>query len=272
MRKLIFILFVLLEFSLSWAGCVYLPDGYFQGDAGNCGAYVRGTCGNIICDRWNNYTGCPSYVSNRYNGNFVYYVSSVECQSLINPFNASCNWSYRCDSKNDADSLNCFLSGGRWEFNDFNGMYECNTSQCDSTFTCITYPYNYCNDVQNDLDITCVNGNCWGIGGAKWVSYYDRNCINECGATENTRVSGDTVFVPGGSCDDPINCDPTTYCSDFENGTYFLYQVCLIGREVVGNVDERQTMTQITYSGVGTCKDNGYSSKTYPNSGGGNRI
>lgn len=174
-----------------------------------------------------------------------------------------------CTSQIEIDSLNCVNNGDRW-VDVGNGVKECKSGQCDTTFTCISYPYNYCEDVPSSDEITCINGNCYGLGGSKWVSYYDKNCTNECGATQNTRVSGDTVYILGGSCDDPLQCDPTTHCVDFDNGTYFLYQVCLVGREVVGNVDERQTLAQITLSGNGTCKDNGYRSETYPNSGGGN--
>ena len=178
---------------------------------------------------------------------------------------------YECySSQYEADSVNCIKKGDGWKWvNLGNGNGECKENICDTTFTCINYPYNYCEDVPSSDDIICVNGNCYGLGGSKWVSYYDRNCTNECGATQNTRVSGDTVYVPGGSCDDPLQCDPVTHCVDFDNGTYFLFQKCLVGREVVGNVDERQTLAQITLSGIGTCKDNGYRSETYPNSGGG---
>ena len=191
------------------------------------------------------------------------------CSGYTQQTNGACVEGFLCDTQSEADSIRCILNGDRW-VDVGNGVKECKTGQCDTTFTCISYPYNYCEDVPSSDEITCVNGNCYGLGGSKWVSYYDKNCTNECGATENTRVSGDTVYVPGGSCDDSLQCDPTTHCADFDNGNYYLYQLCLVGREVVGNVDERQTMAQITLSGTGTCKDNGYRSETFPNSGGGN--
>lgn len=248
MKKIIFILFVLLVFSFIWADCrVALNSAY---------------CQDVILE-------CPL--------NAYYCSLNSQTSQCVSYYGEDCGagrkWCYQqlleCGSENEKDSSVCVLNGGRW-VDVGNGVKECKSNQCDSTMHCISYPYNYCEDVPSSGEITCINGNCYGLGGSKWVSFYDKNCTNECGATENTRVSGDTVYVPGGECTDSLQCSPQTKCADFSNGTYILYQNCLVGRQVVGNVDTRQTLAQITTSGTGSCKDNGYSSQTFPNSGGGN--
>lgn len=261
MNKLFFILsFLFLFVHTTWASCSPYSNEFWGVSENNCrNGYFSGptlSSLNLVCD----WLECGSY--------------GGVC-NLLSSSSASCGNSkwYNCKVCNnscEADSLKCIQAGNTWGTVETSlcGGKGCKT--CDTTFTCISYPYTYCEDVPSSGEITCINGNCYGLGGSKWVSYYDNNCTNECGATQNTRVSGDTVYVPGGSCEDPLQCDPTTHCVDFSNGTYFLYQNCLVGRQVVGNVDNRQTITQFTLSGVGSCKDNGYSSETYPNSGGGN--
>lgn len=264
MKKIIFILLVLLSSVIGWASCWSFTS-------------VNYSINNIHCLECSSLCSSAGYVKPFQPTGYGSYETNPEITNNCSACNqgsstGSCSWRYlnRCSTALEADSLNCVKKGDRWEWvNLGNGNGECRENICDTTFTCINYPYNYCEDVPSSDDIICVNGNCYGLGGSKWVSYYDRNCTNECGATQNTRVSGDTVYVPGGSCDDPLQCDPVTHCVDFDNGTYFLFQKCLVGREVVGNVDERQTLAQITLSGIGTCKDNGYRSETYPNSGGG---
>lgn len=257
MKKIIFILFVLFVSVSGWGACG-TPSWNNVVSGSRC-ACQNGT---PRADTYYLYEEAVSRLTeNCFAGEFVCGSSST-CSPL--GFMKTC-----CSNKSEADSSRCVNNGDRW-VDVGNGVKECKSGQCDTTFTCINYPYNYCEDVPSSGEITCVNGKCYGLGGSKWVSYYDRNCTNECGDIQNNRVSGDTVYVPGGSCDDPLQCDPTTHCVDFDNGTYFLYQVCLVGREVVGNVDERQTLAQITLSGNGTCKDNGYRSETFPNSGGGN--
>lgn len=260
MKNLIFILFVLFASVSGWCSCTLAS---YSGTRSNCGGEQIYSCPSdfrVSC-------GCSLFWGAGANK----FCSPQTC------YEGNLNPSYNiqqvliCDSKCERDSVECVNSGNSWDILGTAttcGGKGCKT--CDTTFTCISYPYTYCEDVPSSDEITCINGNCYGVGGSKWVSYYDKNCTNECGTIQNTRVSGDTVYVPGGSCDDPLQCDPTTHCVDFDNGTYFLYQVCLVGREVVGNVDERQTLAQITLSGNGTCKDNGYRSETYPNSGGGN--
>ena len=271
MKKIIFILFVLLVAVTGWCACRN-PSPPYSFTASHTILYCSSTtvqrCAQY-CDQEitfpSNYVKTGSFKSGSCGGLSL---SSCTCQigvcsGYTQQTNGACVEGFLCDTQSEADSIRCILNGDRW-VDVGNGVKECKTGQCDTTFTCISYPYNYCEDVPSSDEITCVNGNCYGLGGSKWVSYYDKNCTNECGATENTRVSGDTVYVPGGSCDDPLQCDPTTHCADFDNGNYFLYQLCLVGREVVGNVDERQTMAQITLSGTGTCKDNGYRSETFP--------
>lgn len=62
-----------------------------------------------------------------------------------------------CTSQCEADSVQCVNDGGRWEYNGgatCGGMY-CNTMQCDTTFNCIEYPFNRCEDVPSSGSVEC---------------------------------------------------------------------------------------------------------------------
>lgn len=260
---LIVFLFVLSLVDGAWSAC-------YQG------ALVRGVVGSpILCDCFScpstAYCGvCPDGVvfPNSYPNRFFYDGSNINLNSRYCLNNGSscgaaynsleCSYTKWCDTQNDLDSLRCVNDGYNWEFDEQNGMYYCNQHLCDSTMHCNSYVHNRCIDVGTASQITCVNGECSGLPGALFYSQVVTECTNECGTNLSSIISSDTVFAVGKSCDDDIVCGSEVLCGEFGNGTYFLFRKCLVGRETVGNVNEREQIPQIEYSGHGTCAENGY--------------
>lgn len=273
---------------MGWGSCGIESDTYayvYRGSFQLSGTNKDGCsnnlsfCGNasVMCG------GCPPVIES--NGRFYFSASKETIESgsqsyFCNTNNCFSNFCYSssitvtrvcryrsyCTSRSEADSVRCVNDGGRWEFNQLNGMYECNTNHCDTTMHCITYPFNRCETVESG-GITCVNGQCSGIPGVKIYSELKSECRNECGDVQTRSITSDTAYVPGGSCEDDVKCGSEIFCGEFDNGTYFLYKKCYIGRETVGNVNEQQVVAQIESAGQGTCLENGYQSTRYPNSG-----
>lgn len=204
-------------------------------------------------------------------GNIGYcvYTSDVSLSCGSNYYAGIYSGCYRCSSVHEKDSLFCVLDGGNYEYNSSNGLYECNTNTCDSTMHCNTFTRTRCLDVPASSQITCYNGQCSGLPYSMWWSEFVKECVNECGTHETTTTNGDTAVAFGYSCSDgEEECFNKVYCTEID-GNYILYKKCLVGREVVGNVDTRQQMPQIQYTAPGTCLENGYQSEKYEHSNGG---
>lgn len=176
---------------------------------------------------------------------------------------------YVCENQNDLDSLNCVKNGHEWDYDINKGGYYCNDGSCDTTMNCISYPMSRCIDVPASSQITCYNGQCSGLPYSMWWSEYVKECQNECGTVQRHVTTGDTAVTFGYSCSDgEEECFNKVYCTEID-GNYILYKKCLVGREVVGNVDTRQQMPVIEYTASGTCLENGYQSEKYEHSNGG---
>lgn len=242
----------------------------------SCSQYITKVNGGVTCRGYlcaGMSVSCPTVPNS-----VLLYTDASECRlsnipscGVVDNYDIRCYY-YTCQTQCDLDSLNCVRDGGRWEY-DVNsptcgGMY-CNTSSCDSTFNCTTYPLFRCLDVPASSQITCINGNCSGLPYSMWWSEARQECTNECGQYKTTVIQGDTAVTFGVACgEEQEKCSSKKYCTEI-GGNYIVYKKCLIGREVIGNVDTRQEIPYIVQSGVGTCSENGYDSEKYTKTSGG---
>lgn len=275
MKKLIFILFVIFNFSLSFAECesvnsvVGTYSGYVYQSSG------LSSCLNGGCD----YQCSSCQESYSING-WIYtniQKTDLDCPSSFGAgcggvwcghMSGNCRATLRCRNQCDLDSIQCVNAGKSWDYID--GATTCGgkgCKTCDTTMNCISYPFNRCVDVPAASLITCVNGQCSGLPSAMFYSEFRIECRNECGDVETRSVTSDTAYIVGGSCDDDVNCGSEIFCGEFGNGTYFLYKKCFAGRESVGNVTTQRAFAQIEYSGRGRCAENGYTSSKYAHDG-----
>ena len=190
----------------------YLHDGYYT--SCNIVAISQGGSGN---------KGCSYLAQNPLNECGIGYdcVPVYNCRAF-------------CDTQCEADSLLCINNGGTWDYNGgatCGGMY-CNMHQCDTTFNCIEYPFNRCEDVPSSGDVYCDVNGCTGLPYSRWYSEFRQECTNECGDIRTNSITGDTLISFNSSCDDTTQCSEETKCIDFPNtGSYALYKVCITGNE-----------------------------------------
>lgn len=107
-------------------------------------------------------------------------------------------------------------------------------------------------------EITCINGQCFGLPTCSYKSIAKTICRNECG--DITEQEAETpAFIYEGACDDklltPEDCSRTKCVTSHKTGNYILYRVCGSGK--VGN-DGEQLLPQITQTGKGSCSSLGY--------------
>ena len=209
MKKLFFILSVLLSFGLSFAS---VTNVRCYGDRG-CGvqcSYYSNTCGGGSC----------SYLSYSF-GDRITLNGNPNCvvTGVLGGFNGNtcgCD-GYYCSGRYvdadcyttscEADSVLCVNSGNEWGA--LGTATTCDgkgCKTCDTTMNCVSYPFNRCVDVPAASEITCVNGQCSGLPGSMWWSEFRNECSNECGDVLTSSVMSDTAFVVGASCDDDVKC------------------------------------------------------------------
>lgn len=173
-----------------------------------------------------------------------------------------------CSSACEKDSLLCVRDGGNWEY-DVNtptcGGYSC--KKCDSTFTCVNYPFFRCVDVPASGEITCIDGNCTGLPYSMWYTEYRSECHNECGVDSVYTLTSDTTYSLTATCQDSVKCSPKEYCYSSGN-QYFIFQKCLVGNESVGNVNTQFEIPHVISAGQGSCRSVGMPNTNFPNSGG----
>ena len=153
MRKLIFILFVLLEFSLSSANCFYYSytqNFAFDGQCGNKSTSNGNWCSDesvtfdYCCSNTlgsSNYTVTLSGASS----SCSYHLASAELLSSIcvNGNGWGSNLNYRvfvCSSALEADSVRCVNKDGDWQWSN----RECKENKCDTTIIIWISNTNHC--------------------------------------------------------------------------------------------------------------------------------
>ena len=223
------------------------------------------TCRGYLCSGM--VVQCPN-VDNA----FLMYTDANQCvlQSGASDCRVQSNFDIRCyytkcNTPIEKDSAECIYNDNVWNSN----TQRCNDGSCDTTMQCNTYTRTRCIDVPASSEITCYNGECSGLPYSMWWSELVKECVNECGTHETSTTTGDTAVAFGYGCDEgDEKCFDQTFCTEID-GNYILYKKCLVGREVVGNVETRQQMPQIQFTAPGTCLENGYNSEKYTKSSGG---
>ena len=227
------------------------------------------SCSNTYCnhaDKGEQYcTSAIATLENEHGARLGYY----ECPKCdFSSFGSASFIQYQiCDTPEQADSSICVNTGGRWKFNELNAMYECDTLHCDSTFTCVNYPFFRCVDVPASGEITCIDGNCTGLPYSMWYTEYRSECHNECGVDSVYTLTSDTTYSLTATCQDSVKCSPKEYCYSSVN-QYFIFQKCLVGNESVGNVNTQFEIPHVISAGQGSCRSVGMPNTNFPNSGG----
>lgn len=182
----------------------------------------------------------------------------------------SCTYSISCSTQCEADSLVCVNTENMiWKYTGSAtcGGMECVENTCDSTFNCIEYPFNRCEDVPSSGSVECDENGCSGLPYSRWYSELRTECQNECGEYRINSITGDTLISFDSSCDDTTQCSNETKCVDFPNsGTYALYKVCIVGNQQIGNGVSNRSYPQFVGGGSGNCSSLGYPSSNLPNS------
>ena len=250
--KILAILVLFLLSVQSWAECIspVNVNVTFNSDQ----KYCADGNGYITTD------DCPS----SYHTSSYYYTNlgSARCPSSVE-FNSSCpsrnrcygwgvvcNYTTRCTSQAEADSLVCVNSGKYW----VDG--ECKTSLCDSTkWTCNTTTETTQTTVASD-NITCIKGTCFGLTYCEYVTRNTTECDNECGT--HTEQTNEIPMTYEGACNDD-NLSDDNMCSATKcieaQGQYSLYQMCQ-SRSVING--EIQLLPRMVGGGMGSCKNAGY--------------
>ena len=177
-----------------------------------------------------------------------HYIASDNCYytSLFK----QCYYSYRCDNKNDADSLVCVQGGNHWNGTECRqcGEYKCKTITSHSAVK------------DNNSSVVCLGKSCNNYN-CKIFSQLQEICTNECGDSTITTIATDTTYYEDAACDPERyfeDCSASNFC--YEVGTnYVLYKKCLTGQIINGT--ETQS-TKIISSGKGSCADQGYLSQS----------
>lgn len=269
--------FACLVCSPSWGACnIVSSSGVFA----NCQSGNR----DGFCKTGTSYTiqtGCSNACSS-----VSYWCDGGDNAPIIVPISASatnCDWFgdggrqgrfnityYSCTNQCEADSLKCLNDGGTWDYDGgatCGGMY-CNMHQCDTTFNCVEYPFERCEDVPSSGEVYCDENGCTGLPYSRWWSEYRKECSNECGEHMTESVTSDTLITFDSSCDDSLKCSSQQFCVDFpSSGSYYLYTKCSVGNEQVGNVTTNRVVPNIVSSGRGSCASLGMPSTNFPNSG-----
>lgn len=255
-----------LAFSPSWAACQFGTNNPNLGSS---------SCGQSCSTLDGNSTSASGYPYG-----YMYDCVNNGCTNFSTVQACKCQRVY-CKNSCELDSIKCFRDGGTWEYTASAtcGGMSCNTHQCDTTFNCIEYPFNHCEDVPNSGQVYCDENGCTGLPYSRWWSEYRRECTNECGEHRIDSFTGDTLITFDTNCSDSSQCSNETKCVDFPSKqTYLLYHVCIVGNEQIGNGANNRSYPSIVGGGSGSCASlgmpsnnildpmNNTSNTTFPNS------
>lgn len=238
------VMVLLVAVSSSWGACKSLTS-VARGGWTCYGISSEGVTGNTAYCGWGKdypYSNANAVATNGpYCSNY-----SVYCDGFV------------CSTQAEADSVRCANNpDSLWVGSAASGY--CKSSKCDAnSWTCSTESRIEQVGSSGGNEITCINGQCFGLPTCSYKSIAKTTCRNECG--DITEQEAETpAFIYEGACDDklltPEDCSRTKCVTSHKTGNYILYKVCGSGK--VGN-DGEQLLPQITQTGKGSCSSLGY--------------
>lgn len=184
-----------------------------------------------------NYNNCRSFGCDKFSG----YITIAECDYTI-----------RCSSQAEADSVVCVNEGKYW----VNG--ECKEVICDSTkWECQTTTERTQTTIASD-NVTCFGGDCFGGVYCEYVTKNTTTCTNECGGSTTQENSIPIRYE--GACNpdnltDDDECTGVRCISFAATKSFSLYMLCK-SREIVNG--EQKFLPRMVGGGYGNCASNGY--------------